>query len=147
MITVIVVSKGGGRMKARIFGLGLAFTVIFGLARAALASEATQGQQLYMQYCSSCHGKDGKGDGPVARQLKIKVPDLTVLKKNNKGIYPTHRVMSSMDGSRVVAGHGDPKMPVWGEVFRKESEEAKYTGLTALLKERAIAEYIATLQR
>jgi mono/diheme cytochrome c family protein len=134
-------------MKATIFCWGVAVASIFGLATAALASESAQGQQLYIQYCSSCHGKDGKGDGPVTRQLKIKVPDLTVLKKNNKGIYPTHRVMSSMDGTRVVAGHGDPKMPVWGEVFRKESEEAKYTGLTTLLKERAIAEYIATLQR
>jgi hypothetical protein len=100
-----------------------------------------------MQYCSSCHGKDGKGNGSVSRYLKIKVPDLSVLKKNNKGIYPTHKVMSSMDGSRAVPAHGDPKMPVWGEVFRKEAEEAKYTGLTTLLKEKVIAEYIATLQR
>jgi mono/diheme cytochrome c family protein len=134
-------------MKIRIIGWGSALVVVFGLATAAGASEAAQGQQLYTQYCGSCHGEDGKGNGPVPRQLKIKVPDLTLLKKNNKGIYPTHRVMSSMDGTRVVAGHGDAKMPVWGEVFRKQSEEAKYTGLTTLLKERAIAEYIATLQR
>lgn len=134
-------------MTARISSWSVAVAFILGWTTAAPASEAAQGQQFYMQYCSSCHGKDGKGDGPVAGQLKIKVPDLTVLKKNNKGIYPTHRVMSSMDGTRVVRGHGDPKMPVWGEVFRKESEEAKYSGLTTLLKERAIAEYISTLQR
>jgi mono/diheme cytochrome c family protein len=126
-------------------GLALALFLVFPVK--ALASEADQGQQLYMQYCSSCHGKDGKGNGSVSRYLKIKVPDLSVLKKNNKGIYPTHKVMSSMDGSRAVPAHGDPKMPVWGEVFRKEAEEAKYTGLTTLLKEKVIAEYIATLQR
>jgi hypothetical protein len=34
-----------------------------------------------------------------------------------------------------------------GEIFRKEAESAKYSELTALLKVKVIAEYIATLQR
>lgn len=79
--------------------------------------------------------------------LKIKAPDLTLLKKNNKGIYPMSKVMSAIDGSRTVRAHGDSEMPVWGEIFRKEVEPAKYTELTALLKIKLIAEYVATLQR
>jgi hypothetical protein len=55
--------------------------------------------------------------------------------------------MTAIDGSRAVRGHGDRQMPVWGEVFRKEVEKEKYTELTALLKAKVIAEYVATLQR
>ena len=113
----------------------------------AEAGETDSGKQLYMQYCSSCHGMDGRGNGSVSPYLKIKVPDLTLLKKNNKGIYPMSKVMSAIDGSRAVRGHGDREMPVWGEIFRKEAESAKYSELTALLKVKVIAEYIATLQR
>ena len=113
----------------------------------ARAGETDSGKQLYTQYCSSCHGMDGRGNGSVSPYLKIKVPDLTLLKKNNKGIYPMSKVMSAIDGSRAVRGHGDREMPVWGEIFRKEAENAKYSEITALLKVKVIAEYIATLQR
>jgi hypothetical protein len=105
------------------------------------------GESLYIRYCSSCHGKDGRGGGPVAPYLKIKVPDLSLLKKNHKGIYPLDDVMASIDGRRSVPGHGDRHMPVWGEVFRKEAEKDKYPELTSLLKAQTIAEYIAQLQR
>ena len=111
------------------------------------AGETDQGQQSYLRYCASCHGRDGRGNGPVTPYLKIKVPNLTLLKKNNQGIYPTAEVMSAIDGSRMVRAHGDREMPVWGEIFRKEAEAGKYTELTSLLKTKMIAEYVATLQR
>jgi hypothetical protein len=38
--------------------------------------------------------------------LKVKVPDLPSL-KNNRGIYPTAKVMSAIGGRRVVGSHGD----------------------------------------
>ena len=113
----------------------------------AVAAETDSGKQLYIQYCSSCHGIAGRGNGPVSPYLKIKAPDLTLLKKNNKGIYPLSKVMSAIDGSRAVRAHGDREMPVWGEIFRKEAEDTKYSELTALLKGKLIAEYVATLQR
>jgi mono/diheme cytochrome c family protein len=88
------------------------------LAFAAFASAAEDASAaLYLKYCGSCHGADGKGRGPVSSDLKVKVPDLTTLSKNNKGVYPLPRVMSAIDGTRKVRGHGDPAMPVWGEVF------------------------------
>lgn len=105
------------------------------------------GKELYLKYCASCHGNQGKGDGPVGRDLKVRVPDLTVLRSKNRSIYPLDRVMSSIDGSRVVRTHGTRTMPVWGEVFRKENEKEKYTELTSLLKAKLIAEYVGTLQK
>jgi mono/diheme cytochrome c family protein len=113
----------------------------------SLASEVDAGKELFFKYCASCHGVEGKGNGPVSRDLAVKVPDLTLLKSKNKGMYPTDRVMSSIDGSRIVRAHGDRKMPVWGEVFRREHEKDKYTELTSLLKAKLIAEYVATLQK
>ena len=117
------------------------------LCSAARGSETDAGKQMYRQYCASCHGIDGRGNGAVAKQLKIKVADLTVLRKKNKGIYPLDKVMATIDGRRIVKGHGDREMPVWGEVFAKEREKEKYTELTTLLRAKIIAEYVATLQR
>jgi mono/diheme cytochrome c family protein len=121
--------------------------MFFYLQLPSWAGEADSGRALYLKYCSSCHGQDGKGNGPVSPVLKVKVPDLTTLRKNNKGVFPLARVISSIDGSRTVRGHGDPTMPVWGEVFKEELKEEKYRELTALLRTKVIAEYIATLQR
>ena len=105
------------------------------------------GKEMYLKYCASCHGNQGKGDGPVSRDLKVKVSDLTLLRSKNKGTYPLDRVMSSIDGSRLVRAHGTRTMPVWGEVFRQEHEKEKYTELTSLLKAKLIAEYVGTLQK
>ena len=105
------------------------------------------GKEMYLKYCASCHGAQGRGDGPVSRDLKVKVFDLTLLRSKNKGAYALDRVMSSIDGSRVVRAHGTRTMPVWGEVFRQEHEKEKYTELTSLLKAKLIAEYVGTLQK
>ena len=104
-------------------------------------------KEMYVKYCASCHGSQGKGDGPVSRDLKVKVPDLTLLRSRNEGTYPLDRVMSSIDGRRAVRAHGTRNMPVWGEVFQKEHEKEKYTELTSLLKAKLIAEYVGTLQK
>jgi mono/diheme cytochrome c family protein len=130
----------------RLFWTILALVFTAPLAK-SFAADVDGGKGMYLKYCASCHGITGKGDGPVSRDLKVKMPDLTVLKRNNQGMYPTDRVVSSIDGSRSVRAHGDRNMPVWGEVFRKEHEKEKYTELTALLKAKLIAEYVGTLQR
>ena len=125
----------------------IASTLGFGYFTVTFAAESSSGKQMYLQYCSSCHGKDGKGDGAVSRDLKVRVPDLTGLTKKSKGIFPFDDVMATIDGRRSVRGHGDRNMPVWGESFHSESESKKYHELTTLLKAKIIAEYIATLQK
>lgn len=129
----------------------LALVVILGLLipprPLAAADGSTSGKHMYLKYCGSCHGSDGKGAGAVSVLFKTKLPDLTRLSQNNRGIYPMDDVMAAIDGRRTVRGHGDRNMPVWGEVFGKEFEESKYPELTTLLKAKIIAEYIAQLQR
>ena len=134
-------------MRRTLCLLSFMCAMFFYLQLPSWAGETDSGRALYLKYCSSCHGKDGRGNGPVSPVLKVKAPDLTTLRKNNKGIFPLARVISSIDGSRAVRGHGDPAMPVWGEVFKEELKEEKYRELTTLLKTKVIAEYISTLQR
>jgi mono/diheme cytochrome c family protein len=114
---------------------------------AAYAADGNQGKEMYIQYCSSCHGQDGRGSGSVSAFLKVKVPDLTLLKKNNKGIYPMDRVILAIDGRRKLRSYGDPKMPVWGESFSREVREPKSAEAVTGVKIKALAEYVATLQR
>jgi len=121
--------------------------LLLGGGAISFAAESDGGKQMYLQYCGSCHGKDGKGDGVVSRDLKVRVPDLTLLARKNKGVYPLDAVMATIDGRRTVRAHGDRNMPVWGEIFYRETEGKKYPELTTLLKAKIIAEYVATLQK
>src|SRR5579862_6822254 len=46
---------------------------------------SVKGADLYHAHCATCHGTEGKGDGPMVAVMKMKMPDLTVLAKNNGG--------------------------------------------------------------
>jgi putative copper export protein/mono/diheme cytochrome c family protein len=41
------------------------------------ATSIADGAALYPQHCASCHGSEGRGDGPAARGLRIPPADLT----------------------------------------------------------------------
>jgi mono/diheme cytochrome c family protein len=140
-------SKKGRHMRKQLNVCRLILGLFFMGQSTAYAADASQGKEMYMQYCSSCHGQDGRGEGSVSEFLKVKVPDLTLLKKNNKGIYPLDQVILAIDGRRKLRSHGDPKMPVWGVIFREEVKDSKSAEVTVGSREKAIAEYIATLQR
>jgi mono/diheme cytochrome c family protein len=134
-------------MKRQLPVWGMILGLIFTSESITYAADADPGKAMYLQYCSSCHGQDGRGSGDVSAFLKVKVPDLTLLKKNNKGIYPLDQIILAIDGRRKLRSHGDPKMPVWGESFIRETKDPKTAEVTVGLKQKAIAEYVATLQR
>jgi mono/diheme cytochrome c family protein len=79
---------------------------------------SVQGPTLYQAYCAVCHGKDGKGAGPMAKSLKVKVPDLTTIAARNGGTFPSEDVQKIISGEDAKpAGHGTREMPVWGPIF------------------------------
>jgi mono/diheme cytochrome c family protein len=80
--------------------------------------ESIQGPALYTAYCAVCHGKDGKGSGPMATSLKIAPPDLTRIAAHNSGKFPLARLQKVISGEEPIAGgHGTREMPVWGPIF------------------------------
>jgi mono/diheme cytochrome c family protein len=79
------------------------------------------GKGEYDASCAVCHGFNGRGGGPFASQLNVKVPDLTVLAKNNQGIFPFDRVYQIIDGRQEVKAHGTREMPIWGRAFRMQT--------------------------
>jgi mono/diheme cytochrome c family protein len=81
------------------------------------------GPDLYRAYCASCHGKTGKGDGPVAPVLKATVPDLTAIAVDNGGVFPEARIRRIIMGEGMIASHAAREMPVWGPIFHQIEED------------------------
>ena len=48
---------------------------------------APTGEEAYRRYCASCHGLEGKGDGPVAASLRRAPTDLTQLARRSGGRF------------------------------------------------------------
>ena len=88
-----------------------------GFSGAAEAQPSDIGRSEFLSSCASCHGADGKGKGPVSEQLKVPPSDLTILAKNNNGVFPTNAVYETIYGSKTVPAHGTREMPIWGEQF------------------------------
>jgi hypothetical protein len=65
-------------------------------------------------HCASCHGVDAKGDGPMAKSLKVKPSDLTRISARNGGTFPLMRIERIISGEEPPpSGHGTSEMPVW----------------------------------
>ena len=80
--------------------------------------DSIQGPALYTAYCAVCHGKDGKGGGPMAKSIKVAPPDLTRLAMRDGGSFPMARIQRIISGEQPLpAGHGTREMPVWGPIF------------------------------
>ena len=86
--------------------------IIFGAF--ASAQEIDAGKAEYRSNCAACHGIDGKGNGPVSKELKTRPTDLTILAKNNNGVFPVNTVSKVIDGREPVKSHGTREMPIWG---------------------------------
>jgi mono/diheme cytochrome c family protein len=86
------------------------------------------GAETYGKYCASCHGKQGKGDGPAAEVLKIAPSDLTALARRYEGKFPRGYVSAVLIFGKRVASHGSNDMPVWGAKFRKIDPEHDRSG-------------------
>ena len=85
----------------------------------ALIIDSIAGPDSFAFYCAPCHGRSGKGDGPVAAALKAPTPDLTTLAKRNGGTFPRAEITLFVTGTgRTTTAHGPSDMPVWGPIFR-----------------------------
>jgi hypothetical protein len=110
----------------------------------SLLSPSLYGVDNFHDYCAPCHGRDGRGGGPVAAVLTPRPSDLTVLAKRNMGVFPRARVRDFItNGSPDIAAHGSTMMPVWGPTFRAldSSDRSVATRIANVI------EYLATIQQ
>lgn len=129
------------------------FASLVAMPVTANAQGVNIGKNEFMNSCAVCHGTGGKGDGPLAKVIDKKVADLTVLQKNNKGVFPFNRVYNMIDGRELVAAHGTREMPAWGSAYKEEAVRAvPYEGTESIYAASvrgrilALIAYISTLQ-
>lgn len=121
---VSTVMRRGSRIAVIVGLLGAALMVTVaadqttGPRTPPLVAESMHGPDLFHWYCATCHGQDGKGQGPVAPALKTPPPDLTQLTRRNGGVFPRARLESSIAAGPAMPTHGSAYMPVWGPIFR-----------------------------
>ena len=112
------------------------------------ALTARSGGDLYQQLCASCHGVDGRGDGPVAPLIKIPVSDLTRLAYRDGGEFPAADVRLVIDGRSDRRAHGPRDMPVWGWQLYDSTDphDAQARARTDALIGRLV-DYLQSIQR
>lgn len=139
--------------KFRIVAVAHIGAFLIGSSAVALAADTADiGKNEYDAACAVCHGFTGKGDGPMKSRLVGRVPDLTVLAKNNNGVFPYNRVQQIIDGREEMLSHGTREMPIWGYVFKVNTsiyyrENPPYnTEYTVHSRILALTEYLYRLQ-
>src|SRR5438445_1131230 len=78
------------------------------------AQSAAEGKKLYEQYCSTCHGEKGKGDGVAAQGLPAKPADHTNGAVMNQLSDQFLTTIISKGGSAVGKSSF---MPSWGSAI------------------------------
>lgn len=105
-------------------------------------AESLVGKDSFDAYCASCHGTDGRGNGPVAASLRNIPTDLTALASRNRNSFPREQVTAILMGtSRTVVAHGTRAMPIWGPMFRMFESDAR-----ARVRIDNLVAYLETIQ-
>jgi len=105
--------------------------------------QSLKGADIYRAYCASCHGEQGKGDGPVAPALTTKMPDLTTIAQRTGGVFPTDRVRKIIAGDELILGHGSREMPVWGPIFHQVERDRDY----GEVRLQNVTDYLKSIQK
>lgn len=94
----------------------LALVLALAAAAPATAQDRSSGEFLFLTFCTTCHGEDGRGGGPTAQVLTVAPADLTGLAADNGGEFPAARTIDRIEGKDRLIAHGDP-MPIYAPVF------------------------------
>lgn len=113
------IQRVGAFVSAGVIGVSIG---LLGMGE-ALAQDKFFGEYEYQTSCAVCHGVNARGDGPMAGQVSPKPADLTVLSKNNGGVFPYERVFKMIDGRGALAAHGSGQMPIWGDRYSLEVKQ------------------------
>ena len=99
-----------------------------GSPNAAPAGDAiTAGRSTFQQFCAACHGRDGRGNGPIVQFLLRDPADLTHIRARNMGVFPKDTLGSILLApSRNAAPEGVPtQMMIWGPIFQSMDNDRR----------------------
>jgi len=128
-------------------GLGAALSVDGQEAKAKPKLDQTaaaMGANLFRNYCASCHGPEGRGDGPLAEHLRTSPTDLTRIASKRGGEFPFDDVVDSIDGGRAIGSHGSADMPAWGDALSKSGSNPDQAEVRRRIE--ALAHFVWSLQ-
>ena len=118
-----------------------------------IEDQVKMGSADYQNFCAACHGKDARGNGPVAMELKIAPPSLRKLAARRNGVFDVNEIVKIIDGRDMPRAHGTPEMPIWGSLFRfvaelsgilqSDIEDSEKDAQNHIV---AIAKYLETIQ-
>jgi mono/diheme cytochrome c family protein len=135
---------------SRWIALSVATLGISLFARAAHSQEMTVaevGRGFFQQYCSGCHGLEGKADGAFAAYLKVPPPDLTTIAKRRGGTFPDTEIAEIIDGRRPLAAHGTRDMPIWGQRFGDVASDSPAPRAAARGQVILLVAYLRSIQQ
>ena len=125
----------------------LSLAAMLSVSQTALSAtdDVAEGHRYFVQYCASCHGQDGLGDGPVAKSLSRPPANLRMLGDKYGMPLPAHRIAELIDGRDSARAHGSHEMPVWGEKLYEmgQGERGEY-GIGEVIGK--IIAYLNTIQ-
>jgi mono/diheme cytochrome c family protein len=125
----IVITRTRGTIIGFVWFVMLALLFLLPACQGERAGEVSEealvagGRASFQAYCASCHGRDGKGDGPVADKLTVVPADLTKIAALRDGVFPREYVLQTIDGRAGMQVHGTRTMPVWGQIWRSDASD------------------------
>jgi mono/diheme cytochrome c family protein len=75
----------------------------------------SQGRQLFLHYCATCHGDEARGDGQNASNLNPAPPDLTTSSSTHDAA-----LLRKVIGEGSAAAGRSPLSPPWGRSLSRQ---------------------------
>jgi mono/diheme cytochrome c family protein len=119
--------------------------VLLGMSAPVLAQDAEQGRATFERYCTSCHGIEATGKGPMIAVLTLQPADLTRLSAENDGKFPLIRVVKRIDGRDPLVSHGSP-MPIYGDFFSARDATMKTESGQPIMTSQPVVDLVAYLK-
>ena len=115
--------------------LGSITSIVIALAvlsgSSSWAQNQAEGKKLYTNYCTTCHGENGKGDGQAAKSLPVKPADHT----NGAVMNPlTDKFLTDTISKGGGAVGKSSFMPAWGGAL----DEKQIRDIVAYIRSIAI---------
>ena len=103
-----------------------------------------EGAAFFADNCTSCHGRDGRGEGSATAGLSPRPTDLTRLAETNGGSFPVARALSYIWGD-PEQGHLARVMPQFGGAMADDLVPVEVDGVLTPTP-RALAGLLAYLE-